>query len=59
MRLKKKIIKEGNVEKGKPSRGAQCIINIVEKLPTGDIVRQENDFTFNVGECEVLQGRVE
>lgn len=55
-RLKKKIIKEGNVEKGKPSRGARCIINIVEKLPSGEIVREENDFEFHVGECEFLQG---
>jgi len=55
-RLKKKIVNEGNNEKGKPSRGANCVINLVEKLPSGDIVRQEKDFVFNVGECEVLQG---
>ena len=58
-RLKKKIVIEGNNEKGKPSRGANCVINLVEKLPSGDIVRQEKDFVFNVGECEVLQGRVD
>ena len=55
-RLRRKILTEGDTDKGKPSRGSSCTINIREMLPSGEVVKDETEFVFNLGECEVIQG---
>ena len=54
-RLKKRILKEGESSRGKPSRGASCTVNIIERLATGEVVGTETGLVFNVGESEVIQ----
>ena len=55
-RLRKKVVREGDSARGKPSRGASCVVNITERLAGGEEVDRREGEVFLVGESEVMQG---
>ncbi|XP_051175213.1 peptidyl-prolyl cis-trans isomerase FKBP8 [Leptopilina boulardi] len=53
--LRKRVIKEG-VKNSRPTRGDTCIINAIGRLDDGTIVEQHEEFNFQQGDVEVIQG---
>lgn len=52
--LKKKVLKPG-IKDSRPNRGDICKIKYVGKLEDGTVVDEEEEFSFQQGDVEVIQ----